>query len=314
MLHEYAIEPTSLAEWKDFRYLIEGCGIAHGRLISQFPKDWPKRVIEACSAFTFRQRQQLQIELERIKKQALVRSGRAYDGALSWIENAVNQQQNGKPFHAVIVKDAAGSPEYVAGIDDLTINNPLWKTKREDKIHRTPVALGEAIRHLLCMSNRILFVDKLYHPTELRWQETLLHFIALASDGRIPPSFEYHCEIDSNEFDKHAEKRRSDYQQISDQTLKPMLTSTTKIRLHRWTKWDDRSDFFHARYILTEKGGVRIDWGLDSGKPNQKTDVSLLDDDMWKQTWDLFQFDEEGKQKSKQFQFIDFIDVYGSGH
>lgn len=309
MLYEYAVEPTCLSNWKDFRYLIENFGVSHGRLISQFPKDWPRKVFDACTAFSFRQRQQLEIELDRVKKHALIRSNRSFDGTLPWDENAISQHQNVKPFHAIIVKEAAGKPDYVLGVDDLSRNSTLWKTRREDKIARTPADLGNAVRHLLCMSDRIVFVDKLYHPAEPRWQETLIHFINLASNGRTPPSFEYHCEIDHYALGRAAAQRKQDYQETSDRLLKPLLPTGTSIRLHRWTKWTDNDDIFHARYILTEKGGVRIDWGLDKGKPKQKTDVTLLDDDMWAQTWDLFQFDDTGNQKSNEFQWIDAVDV-----
>ncbi|WP_224961264.1 hypothetical protein [Geomonas subterranea] len=311
MLYEYAVEPCSLAEWKDFRYLMEGVGISHGRLISQFPKDWQRKVFDACTAFTFVQKQQLQIELERVKRQALIRSNRNYDGSLPWVDNAINQQKTEKPFHAVIVKDAVGRADYIVGIDDLSGTNPLWKTRREDKIYRTPVALGEAIRQLLSMSSRILFVDKMYHPAESRWQETLIYFIKLASEGRTPPVFEYHSEIDIESLGRPAEQRRQEYQEVCNRLLRPQLPENTSIHLHRWTKWNDNSDFFHARYILTEKGGARIDWGLDAGRPGQKTDVTLLDDDIWAETWDLFQVDAEGKQKSNDFQWIDMVTVRG---
>jgi len=307
MLYEYAVEPASLSNWKDFRYLIENFGVSHGRLISQFPKLWTGKVYDACISFTFRQRQQLQIELKRIEKHALIHSGRKCDKS-TWVESAIDQHIS-NPFHAIIAKDAAGKPDYVLGIDDLSISSPLWKTKREDKIARTQTDLGNAIRHLLCMSDRILFVDKMYHPAEPRWQETLIHFISLATSGKAPPSFEYHCEIDHDALGRPAIQRKQEYQQTSDRMLKPHLPSDTSIRLHRWTKWTDNSDFFHARYILTEKGGVRIDWGLDSGRAGQKTDVTLLDDDMWAQTWDLFQFDDTGNQKSNEFQWIDAVDV-----
>lgn len=308
MLYEYAVEPACLSEWHNFRYLLENFGVSHGRLISQFPKDWPRKVFDACTSFSFRQRQQLQIELDRIKKHALVRSDRVCQKA-TWLESAIEQHAVGKPFHAIIVKEAEGKPDYVLRADDLSNNNKLWKTKREDKIARTPTDLGNAIRHLLCMSDRILFVDKMYHPAKSRWQETLIHFIKIASEGRTPPSFEYHCEIDNDSLGKNAAQRIMDYQLIGDKMLKPDLPTGTSIRLHRWTKWTDKSDFFHARYILTDRGGVRIDWGLDSGKPGQNTDVSLLDDEMWAQTWELFQFDDAGKQKSSQFQWIDSVEV-----
>ena len=127
----------------------------------------------------------------------------------------------------------------------------------------------------------------------------------------MPPSFEYHCEIDTDSLGKPAAQRTQEYQQLCDRWLKPQLQPNTSVRLYRWTSWHSSSDFFHARYILTERGGVRIDWGLDSGKAGQKTDVTLLDDDMWNQTWNMFQFDDSGKQKTSDFQWIDMVSVSG---
>ena len=55
MLYEFAVEPSCLDSWQTFRYLIEKFGVSHGRLISRFPKDWIRKVMENCScgSFTF---------------------------------------------------------------------------------------------------------------------------------------------------------------------------------------------------------------------------------------------------------------------
>jgi len=81
MLYEFAVEPTCLDNWQTFRYLIEQFGVSHGRLISRFPKDWIRLVIEHCScgSFTFKQKQLIGIEMQRIKRDALIRSGRNYE-------------------------------------------------------------------------------------------------------------------------------------------------------------------------------------------------------------------------------------------
>lgn len=49
MIHEYALEPALLNNWRDFRYFTEKFGFSEGRLISRYPRRWKKMVIESLS-------------------------------------------------------------------------------------------------------------------------------------------------------------------------------------------------------------------------------------------------------------------------
>jgi hypothetical protein len=62
MLHEYAVDPACLGDWQNFRFLMGAFGVSQGRLVSQFPKDWVKRVCESCGSFSFIQRQKKEVE------------------------------------------------------------------------------------------------------------------------------------------------------------------------------------------------------------------------------------------------------------
>jgi hypothetical protein len=55
--------------------------------------------------------------------------------------------------------------------------------------------------------------------------------------------------------------------------------------------WKQRptGEKLHARYFLTERGGIRFDVGLDAGEPGETTDVSLLSDDLYRARWADFQ-------------------------
>lgn len=48
----------------------------------------------------------------------------------------------------------------------------------------------------------------------------------------------------------------------------------------------------HARYILTDFGGLDYHWGTDED-PSEKTQVALLDDGFWKTLHDRFAWSEE---------------------
>lgn len=47
------------------------------------------------------------------------------------------------------------------------------------------------------------------------------------------------------------------------------------IRLFRWREKHGGADF-HARYLLTDKGGIRVDAGFSAEGDHQTTDISLM--------------------------------------
>lgn len=309
MLYEYAIEPACFGDWQTFRYVIEQFGPSEGRLISRFPSNWPRKVYDACLTLSFRQRAQLEIELDRIEKHALIRSGRVCDKA-TWVESAIDQQNNGKPFHAIIVKQSPSTADYLLLADEISRTTPLWAVERDRKVTRTVDALGAAVAPLLRISNRILFVDKMFNPDSLefpRWRDTLQRFIKLAVQERVEmPVFEYHCAIEDGEFGKPEAERISYFQKICQEKITPILPVGAKITITRWDQ-NYGGDFFHDRYILTEKGGIRIGWGLDRSKRSEETaDVMLMEESMRQKCWDCFQVNAE----KKEYRFIDSVDVH----
>jgi hypothetical protein len=292
MLNEYAIDPGCLSDWGTFRYLLDQIGVPNGRIVSQFPKDWFKNVYEAIEGF--QEKKQAETILKRIKDRASISSGRAYSHSI-WFNSALEQHEK-QPFHAIITKKPSVRAEYILVADEISGETTRWAVTREKKIPRTIEALGESIEPLLRMSEQILFVDKFFHPAKDKWKKSLQHFVELSMRNRKkPPIFEYHCKADDVEAPV--------FQKQCVDNLSVMLPRGVKLKLVRWNN-NYQGDMFHARYVLTEKGGVRVDWGLDRGSKGEKTDVTLLDDTMWKETWSMFQ--------SQYFQFVDSFEVYGT--
>ena len=59
------------------------------------------------------------------------------------------------------------------------------------------------------------------------------------------------------------------------------------VRVCRWRRRDDTAHDFHARYVLTDRGGYKLDKGLDE-EPGVKQLVSLLDDSVWQDLHDMY--------------------------
>ncbi|MBW6474478.1 MAG: hypothetical protein K0B14_15230 [Anaerolineaceae bacterium] len=301
MLREYAVEPECLKDWQNFRYLIENFGVSQGRLISRFPSSWMRMTYDACNGFTFQQRKKLEYELERIKKSGMIKSQRDYDVAEPWIRNALIQQERGKPFYAILTSSPFPLNCRVLVADQITAENPLWKVSRQDDCPRTPEALGNATEKFLQISDRIIFVDKMFAPLNSRWQKLLVHLIKLATVGRTnPPEFEYHTQFNSKE-----NQSPQDFSDECFRSLSPLLYKDISLKVVRWDRHPD-GNFFHARSILSDKGGIDIDWGLDVGKKGQTTRITLMDDDVWERNWNSFQ------PGSEEFEYIDTVIIHGS--
>lgn len=281
MIYEYAVDPACLGNWQTFRYLLTQFGVSQGRVISRFPKNWKKDVHQLVkSSDSFRNKEMLIENALNIIPRVLVRSGRPYDDAKDWLDNALLQQET-NPFYAIIAKEARVKKNNLLVADEIGQGTPHWAIPRERKVLRTTDALGEAVAPLLRISHKILFVDKLFHPAFDRWRESLERFIKIAGEGKDRiPQFEYHCGIDNKGSETEV------FHDSCRRYLPQILPKGASIQINCWGPKRSGGDFFHARYILADKGGMRIDWGLDHANGTSKTtDVSLLDENIWEEEW-----------------------------
>ncbi|MGH9879642.1 MAG: hypothetical protein ACRD5H_18590 [Nitrososphaerales archaeon] len=102
MLYEYAVEPTLLNNWKDFRYFTEKLGVSRGRLISRYPKRWKKFVYESLTNCGEVERARIEERLRQLDDRLLPRQGQ-WDDNQGWLTNAEAEHYR-RPFHAILAK------------------------------------------------------------------------------------------------------------------------------------------------------------------------------------------------------------------
>lgn len=153
---------------------------------------------------------------------------------------------------------------------------------------------------LLRSSSEIVFVDQ-HYSCAARHGRPLAAFLKLALQGASVRRLEYHlgCNGTANWF-KEALQR-----QVRFFGLPPGIT----LNFYRW-KERPGGEEFHARYILTELGGIRYDVGLDEAddkEGKQTTDVSALDLDTYQHRW------SEYRPDSKVFDLQEAWQVHAGG-
>jgi hypothetical protein len=283
-LHEYAVEPAALAGWERFRYLVEKFGFQHGRLISRFPRRWEKQVIQACEGLGEVEKKRIIEKLsgEDFRRSRTVSGNRSFDDAKDWLTNAEVAHAK-SPFHAVIACNNPHGHPFVLPVVSIDEDTPLMDVQREEKCGRRAAELSNLVRLMLQNAREILFVDPHFDPTRPKWRNTLAAWLQIvAANGNMLARCEYHLKSDNTK------SARKEFQEACEKLLPGHLPKGRKLKIVRWIE-KNGGEKFHARYILTDIGGVRIDVGLDEGGVGETTDVSLMDFAIWKSAWSYFQ-------------------------
>ena len=304
MIHEYAVDPAAVNNWQNFRYLMDQFGVEYGRLISRFPRKWTRMVYDACSD-NYNRGQIKELERKKIEERLtsinhkLVRFNRVYDSEKEWLENA-EEQYSIKEFRAIVsISNPNGQP-YILNASEIDATNPLWNVPREKVIQRKAAKLAACAKMLLYTGKEVLFVDPHFNPKLRRFTDTFSYFIDYAFENKTPQRLELHVE--------HTYKSDS-YEEWSADCERNLSQIVPKGYSLKIIRWDEKygGDKLHPRYILTEIGGIRYDYGLDEWEgEGQTTDVSLLSANVYKQRWNDYQND------TKTFDCVDEVVIEGN--
>lgn len=295
MFHEYALDPDVLKTWPAFRYLTEQFGMSQGRLISKFPSKWKRAVYEACSGTSPVEKSRIEEGLRRIDPK-LYSSGRTYVQAVDWIQNAT-QSHESNPFRAIVTtSEKCGSPGTIDH-ESITEETECWLSGIAP-IKRQPKDMAAAAAKLLKCSSEIIFVDQ-HFSCAARHGRPLTAFIASALQGSKVKRLEYHLASNDKSADWFGDA-------LGKQARHFNLPNGVRLKFFRW-KEKPGGEEFHARYILTELGGIRFDVGLDDADDpvsQQTTDVAALDVETHRQRF------KEFHPASETFSLVDSWIVY----
>jgi hypothetical protein len=288
MIHEFALDPAIVNDWPTFKYIVDQCGVPHGRLISNFPKDWNDVARKICK---FENAKRLCI-VEKLKndkfKSKMACSKRTYDEERKWIDNAF-LQHNIKPFQAIIALENPENCKYVLIADEIGEETPLWKIKTGDKIPKTPEAIVKWVSGLLRFSKQVLYIDPHFDFIDKdgnendRFFNTLKLLIENSFQENWPCRLELHLK-----HKRHRQENIEFWKKLFQDKVSPLLPKNFKMKVFAWKrKWV--GDEMHGRYVLTELGGIHIDFGLDEGWKGVKTDVTLMAEALHEENWKDFQ-------------------------
>lgn len=288
MFHEIAVEPTAIRTLRDVQLVLGLAGFSKGRLIADYPTEpkkagsenvgWASRVVESIKTMDIGKAPKVR-ELLIKEKKRFSRSGRPFDEKLAWIANAKGEHAR-NPFAALIL-DGPTTEACECNLDDFLGDDYPECLKEDQHVQPLPKRPEEFAEHLLPMLRcacSLQFVDPHYlyvHRADGSLRLSSKHArvaqeIARRMHGfnRVPRTVEFHTLQTS---DDPANELRYFISQMKDK-----LPQSWRAKAFLWHE-KNGGKRFHARYILTDVGGIGSEYGLDEGKSAaDETDLYLL--------------------------------------
>ena len=128
---------------------------------------------------------------------------------------------------------------------------------------------GDALR----FSSRILFIDPFYDPFNARYKSTFRECLGIVRSSNPNAT----CEIYYRYHDR--EPANSEIEREAKNLFPSVVPEGMEVTIFCWRQKDGGEDF-HARYLLTERGGIAVDAGFSAEGAHQTTDMRLMSYDL----------------------------------
>jgi hypothetical protein len=280
--HEVAIEPTAFQDWKDVGLIERMFGFEHGRLVSYLPAkkgergDWPLLFLDHMKEKAPGKGKELELLLLRLKQKCLFRSRNRsqFEADETWIDVALAEHAS-EAFSAVLTERSEDVESPCFPFQYLHEQEESLPDFLRDAVHVTdsekdPGVFLQNLQPLICSAKRIAFIDPYFNPTGVNqnWKNTVRDLAKyLRESNRTRIDLEFHTGCPEN-LDGNAHVRAIQSE------IEGHFPSVTKLAVSSWSQ-KYKGPRFHARYLITDKGGVGLDYGFDLNA-NQRTDVALL--------------------------------------
>jgi len=290
MLKTFALDPELFADFQHFLLLRDKFGVPEGRLIAKFPGKWKKQVREFCDAAVSAGR------LKEVRRNTvinwmakygdrdsrLIATGAVWEDGPCWCDNASANQHH---FDCVISSRVqTGEKCLHADEDGGYAATAAFASSGQRNVLRTAQHLVECIWPLVRISTNIRIVEPHFDPVEPRFKNPIVRLIDRLHHVGRKLTLELHVlRLDREGNDRFTPKTVENYRR----ELDPELPSGLQIHVFFWAHSIQK---LHPRYLLTDKGGIKLDHGWDEGDaPGLETPAMLLQEALWQEEYAKYQ-------------------------
>lgn len=302
MIHEYALDPEIVVEWAkdrgDFRYFYEQFGLGCPKLMAEFPKlkNWRKQFKQATANASDVELQRLTALFERFKEVTISRDSIDYDGSISWLENAIQEDSN-YPFQSVLASQNPLHHNNILTNTDLEDDqHQKWTVSRSLTVGRIAAEMAGAVSPMLRNCRELILIDPYFRAKEHRFREPFTAFLA-EFFAKPKDHLSVRVEVHSSADVENAPSAQFFHDECA-KHLASIIPEGLEVVFRRWEQ-KSKGEKLHNRYILTELGGVQFGIGLDQGQLGETDDVSLMDRVQYELRWRQYASDNPAFEQAE---------------
>lgn len=270
VLGEFAVNPACISTSADLSLGLKVFGFEHGAVISDFPNGWYKAIRARAAQMPDPDRTQFLEKLNRLRERAVARVRPSAQGD-SWLEQAIVSNAV-RPFHSILDEaESAGCLCYTTAMDDDNLRSGL----REGKVQRHATELVKSFWPLVVSSDRFSIIDPYFKPDGAHKNFVRELIAARRTANKSIVYLDLHVEFD----DDPLEMRDGSAACVSAfKQWAQGIGENIAFSIYWWS--DAGVGELHPRYLLTERGGVRLDRGAvvppQLDQQDHDTDISML--------------------------------------
>lgn len=293
----YGIEPGAYSTPKEWGAQLASFGPHSGRYVLALPSypEWKKAVLSRFGDLGDLDQKRIQAILQKASDQSsfLGRPMDRWPVTERWLENAITYWRIASSKHKSIyvhetcfAEVAASRPDdckLLASADDFSPLSPS-----DEEIDTQPKDYWGVSQWLCQISAEIHLIDPYFNPvTGADIRNVFVHYVEKISQLKKP--------IDVHFWVRNRSRAVAAELQTASQEVESLIRNAARdgrsgMRFHfHWVSDESSADRLHARYLLTEKGGIQFDQGFQVLRPaGKKNAVSPVGVDLHRSLFERF--------------------------
>jgi len=277
----FAAEPSVCKSAAELKLLLGLFGPYAGRYLVEYPAEsgWFNLVVSSFSGAGEVEQERIKSLLRRARdaSRLLVRKGLAWNSSDLWLENALHHMRQSPPTFSELV--SADGAQGTKALLDLELSPAAG-----ERICGVPEEYVRVCRTLLLINEELYLLDPYLKLNTKRVRDVLKAIFDVLPKGKCKRVV-FVARASEVIGDMRTEVALGDFRNemtrlMNDADVRPGFL------LEYWFVRDETSRTkMHGRYLLSIKGGVRLDQGFQTQADGRRVDVGPIDkathDDLW---------------------------------
>ena len=276
MIDTYALDPEVLLSADNPIGITDQFGVGRGRMLAKLPKDWQHKLLyqakeQMGGTLAYKR---LSKALERIRKASISYDHKPFESD-TWLEDA---ERNDWDLRCIVATSNPREHPKVIAHSDMHADTDLWHVMTSNAVPRTAEALSRAVAPLVRTAKQLVLVDPHFDADPDRDKTRFSSVL-----GKILQDFNLKDRTTLHVRYNDSINYKDDCMKYLPRILPPDMVLSIK-------RWKERpgGEKLHARYVMSQLGGMAFEVGLDEGYDGQTTDVHLLDDKLYRQRYEQY--------------------------